>query len=378
MSAENDNKDIKTSAEEEKDSAQEMPVKQLEELHKPPRSNHGSRLMLWVLIGVAVVICAGLLTIAPYMMEGSDKDVTVRIPKDATMQNLTDTLNKYFPEAYTDKVVKLLALSDFDPKERHGAYDLPKGATPFATMRKISRGSQSPVRLTINGFRTMPVLAERMGRKMEFSKEDFLKAVQDSAYLAQYGLTPEQAMSLFFEDTYEVYWSASPYDVLDKIGRNYKNFWTEGKTRAAAEGFDLTPAEMMTLASIVDEETNQVLEKGRIGRLYVNRLDKDMKLQADPTVRFAIGDFSIQRVTNNHLKFESPYNTYLHEGLPPGPLRTTSRKTVEEILNSKPSEDLFMCARPDFSGFHNFASTYEQHLENARAYQKALDERGIK
>lgn len=353
--------------------------KELENLvPRKPRPTGGNKILMWILIILAIVICTGMLIIAPYMVNGSERDVTFRIPKDATIENVTDTLNKYFPEDYSNKVVRLLTVYGFDPAERHGSYELPKGATPFATMRKLSRGGQTPVRLTINGFRFLPYLSERMGRKMEFTPEEFLAAATDSAYLAKYGLTPQQALSLFLEDSYEVYWTATPYEVLDKIGLNYTSFWTEGKKEVALEDLGLTPAEVMTLASIVDEETNQVLEKGRIGRLYVNRLDKDMPLQADPTVRYALNDFFIQRVNNAHTRVQNPYNTYVNKGLPPGPIRTTSRRTVEEILSAEPSADLYMCARPDFSGFHNFASNYDQHLENARLYQHALDERGIK
>lgn len=350
--------------------------KKMESKRKKPSGNN--KLLMWILISVALLVSLGMLTISPYMMNGSAKDVTFRIPKDASMDNVTDTLNKYFDNDYSAKVVRLMSLYGFEPAERHGSYELPKGATPFATMRKLSRGAQTPVRLTINGFRQLPYLAERMGLKMEFSPEDFIEAATDSAYLVQYGLTPEQALSLFLEDTYEVYWSSSPREVLDKIGQNYSSFWNQGRREAAREKLGLSPAQVMTVASIVDEETNQVLEKGRIGRLYANRLDKGMKLQADPTVRYALNDFTIQRVTNENTRFDSPYNTYVVAGLPPGPIRTTSRKTIDEILNSQPSTDLFMCARPDFSGYHNFAATYEEHLENARLYQKELDERGIR
>lgn len=353
--------------------------KQVEKIRNRRPSRHsGTGVLLWILIALAVLICAGMLTIAPYMMNGSEADVTVRIPRNATMQNVTDTLNKYYPEGYAKKVVNLLTIYGFEPTERHGLYVLPKGATPFATMRKLSRGAQTPVRLTINGFRSLPYLSERMARKMEFSSDDFMKALNDSAYLAKYDLKPGQALALFLEDTYDVYWTATPYEVLDKIGQNYTTFWTSGKKEVARDELDLSPAEMMILASIVDEETNQVLEKGRIGRLYVNRLDKGMKLQADPTVKFALGKFELQRITGEHLQTDSPYNTYRVTGLPPGPIRTTSRRTLEEILQSKPSADIYMCARPDFSGFHNFAATYDEHLQNARRYQEALNERGIK
>lgn len=344
---------------------------------RPPRTQ-GYKIMMWILIGIAVLICMGMLTIAPYMMNGSEKDVTFRIPEKATMQNVEDTLTKYFPQDYSEKVMRLLSIYNFEPEKRHGSYVLPKGATPFATMRKISRGAQTPVRLTINGFRSLPYLAQRMSLKMDFSPEEFIRAATDSAYLSKYGLSPEQALSLFLEDSYEVYWTNSPEEVLDKIGRNYNAYWTEGKREIAEEELGLSPSEVMIIASIADEETNQTLEKGKIGRLYVNRLDKGMPLQADPTVRFALNDFSIQRVTNQHTRVNSPYNTYVVKGLPPGPIRTTSRKTLDEILTSSPSSDLYMCARPDFSGFHNFADTYDAHLENARLYQKALDERGIR
>lgn len=345
---------------------------------KRPKSNANARLLLWILISVAVLICLGMLTIAPYMMNGSEKDAIVRIPRGATKETVADTLRKYFPEDYSDKVMRLLTVYGFDPEERHGLYEIPKGATPFATMRRLSRGGQTPVRLTINGFRSLPYLAQRMGLKMEFSPEELMAKVTDPEYISKYGLTPDQALALFLEDTYEVYWTNTPEEVLDKIGQNYLNYWNEGRKAMAYDSMQLTPADMMIIASIVDEETNQTLEKGRIGRLYVNRLDKGMPLQADPTVRFALNDYSLRRVTNQHTRVESPYNTYLHKGLPPGPIRTTSRRTLTEILDSEPSSDLYMCARPDFSGFHNFASTYDEHLENARAYQRELDEKGIK
>lgn len=375
----NNNDDKNSSIVEDKEQ-KKKDERQLEEILldvKPKHRNHSNRIILWILLSMVVLVAAGFFTIAPYMVKGSDDDIIIRIPKGATMQTVEDTLNKYYTEDYSRKVLNLLELYGFKPEERHGSYLLPKGATPFATMKKLSRGAQTPVRLTINGFRSIDYLAERMGRKMEFSKEDFLKAMQDPKLLAEYGLNPENALSLFLEDTYEVYWTATPEEVLKKIGDNYNSFWSEGRRKQAGD-LDVTPAEMMVLASIVDDETNQVLEKGKIGRLYLNRLDKNMKLQADPTVRFAMNDLTIRRVTNEHLKVDSPYNTYKYEGLPPGPLRTTSRQTITEILNSQPSTDLFMCAREDFSGFHNFAATYDEHLENARRYQKELDERGIK
>lgn len=339
--------------------------------------HHGSRLTLWILISFGVIVVLGLVSIAPYMMKKSDSEVTLRIPHDATKEQVRDTLAKYYDDDYAAKVLHMASILGFDPAARNGLYVIPKGASPFATARKISRGAQDQIEIRFNAFRSLDYIAERLALKMEFGKDAFLDAATDSAYLAQYGLSPENALALFIDDSYYVYWSATPKEVLDKIGSNYIIFWNEGR-RDMADSNGLTPAEVMILASIVDDETNQVQEKGRIGRLYINRLDKDMPLQADPTLKFALNDFSLRRILDEHKKVDSPYNTYTHKGLPPGPLRTTTRTTVDEILRSQPTTDLFMCARPDGSGFHNFASTYDDHLKNARNYHDYLNEKGIK
>lgn len=359
------------------DKENRTPQEDLFKAEEKIKSPGGSRLTMWVLISIGILVILGIFTISPYMVKGTEKAVTIRIPKGATITHVKDTLTKYYGEEYTGRVLKLLKLGGFKPEERYGAYDLPSGTSAFAAMRKLSRGGQSPVRLTINGFRSIPFLAERISAKMDFSADDFIKAATDSAFLAKYGLNRENALALFVDDTYEAYWTSTPEEVLKKFGENYQNLWSEGRVEDAKD-LGLEPAEMMVLASIVDDETNQDREKGRIGRLYVNRLESNMKLQADPTVKFALQDFAIRRVTKDHLKVDSPYNTYMYAGLPPGPLRTTSRKTVTSILQSKPSTDLYMCAREDFSGNHNFAATYDEHLENAKRYQAALDERGIK
>ena len=196
-------------------------------------------------------------------------------------------------------------------------------------------------------------------------------------YLSNYDLTPENSLALFLDDTYEVYWSTSAKSVLDKIGENYLRFWTQER-RQKASALGRTPAEMSILASITDEESNAAEEKGTIGRLYNNRLQKGMRLQSDPTVRFAVNDFTIRRVKGEHLKINSPYNTYKISGLPPGPIRTTGAKTIDLILNSEPNDYIYMCAKEDFSGRHNFAKDYAEHSANAMRYRKALDARGIK
>lgn len=328
---------------------------------------------LWLLAAVVILGCVSML---PMMVSGADRDAVIRIPADATEKNLADSLTRYLGEAYSDKVMKLVRMRKINIKERHGAYMIPKGTSPFRAMRKLGRGAQQPVRLTINGFRSLDTMAERIAARLDSNKEELLKAFTDEKNLAPYGLTSAQAPALFLDDTYEVYWTATPEELMKKIGENYLNVWNDER-RKKAEALGLSPADVATIASITDEETTKKDEKGRIGRLYINRLNKGMRLQADPTVRFAAGDFTIRRVRKEHLNVESPYNTYRHAGLPPGPIRTTGVETIDLILDSKPSDDLYMCAREDFSGYHNFASEYGEHMQNALRYQHALDTRGI-
>lgn len=340
-------------------------------------STSAGRRMLFLLLGLAICAILFLVALYPMVMVGAPCDATIKIPRNATYESVNDSLTKYFGESYAKKVINLCHLRNKEFCERHGAYEIRKGTNALGAMRRLTSGAQTPVRITINGFRSLPLLIERVSRKMEFPKDSLAAALFDTTLLAEYGLTPENAMALFLDDTYEVYWSASPRELISKIGDNYKYVWGATNTRRAKE-LGLTPTEVVILSSIVDEETNDKNEKGIIGRLYINRLNNNMKLQADPTVRYAVGDFTIQRVTKADLKTESPYNTYLHHGVPPGPIRTTSAATIRAVLESEPNNYLYMCAKEDFSGSHNFSASYDEHLRNAGQYQAALDREGIK
>ena len=340
-------------------------------------SDSGKRTSLYLIVGVVAVFVAAVILSAPLLLSGSKKDATVYIPRDATKAQVSDTLHKYFEKGYADRVMFMIKAQRIDLSKRYGAYFIPEGTSPFRAMRKLSRGAQTPVRLTINHFRDFNALSEAIGAKIDASPEEFRRAATDPKFLAEYGLTPDQALSLFIEDSYDVYWSTTPEEIVKKIAKNYTGFWNdENRRKAAAKG--LTPGEVMIIASIADEESNMADEKGRIGQLYINRLNKGMRLQADPTVRYAVGDFTIKRVTSKHLQTESPYNTYLIDGLPPAPIRTTSKRTLQAILDEGPSDELYMCAREDFSGYHNFAADYATHTQNALRYQHALDQRNIK
>lgn len=340
-------------------------------------SRKGKRLLLILLLVILAMTIAGTIIIFPMTSAKAPTSAMVKIPKDARNNQIADTLTKYFGQDYSDRVMRYVNFRGLEFASRHGAYRIKAGYTPLQAVTKIFRRGQSPVRITINGFRSLPLLTERIGNKMEFSNSDLEALLQDTTFLSKYGLTPDNALALFFEDTYEVYWTDSPEKVMKKIGDNYLSFWSPARVKRAHE-MGLSRSDLMILGSIADEETNKAQEKGRIGRLYINRLITGMKLQSDPTVRFALNDYTIRRVKGEHLHVDSPYNTYKYAGLPPGPIRTTSRETVEAILTSKLTNDIYMCAREDFSGYHNFAATYDEHLRNAAKYQKALDARGIK
>lgn len=335
------------------------------------------RFLLYTLIFTAAIIIAGGILVFPMMFEGAENTALIKIPENATSKNVADSLTKYFGKSYSDKIMRYTKIRGIDFAKRHGAYLIEEGMSPFKGMIQICRRGQTPLNITINGFRSLSTLAGRVAAKTDFTAEEFLKLAEDSTYLAQYGLKPGQSMSLFLDDTYEIYWSNTPREVLDKIAANYKSIWNEER-RKKASSLGASPADISIIASITDEETNKKNEKGTIGRLYLNRLSKGMKLQSDPTVRFALNDFTIKRVKGNHLAFDSPYNTYMYAGLPPGPIRTTSVATIDSILNSKPSGHLYMCAKEDFSGYHNFSDNYSDHVKNALRYQHQLDLKGIK
>lgn len=347
-----------------------MPQKQHNRKNKPATR------YAWLLWTAAAVVLS--VSIAGFiLLSGSaPSSAIVKIPKNASSGQASDTLAKYLGEGYTKKVMRLARLRGTDFSTRHGAYLIEAGESPLSAMRRITSGAQHPVSLTIKGFRLLPTLVEKTAAKFDFPPDSLAAILADPETLRPYGLSPVQALALFINDSYDFYWSASPADIIDKIGAHYNDIWTESR-RSKAAALGLSPADIMTIASITDEETNALDEKGTIGRLYINRLHKGMPLQADPTVRYAAGDFTIRRVTGQHLRIDSPYNTYRVKGLPPGPIRTTSVETIDAILDSSPHDFLFMCAKEDFSGRHNFAATFAEHQANARRYQQELDRRGI-
>ena len=260
---------------------------------------------------------------------------------------------------------------------RTGRYRLHPGTTYIGLYRQLRNGAQEPMNLVVPTSRTMDRLASVLSQSLMLDSAEIASALTDSAFCNNYGYTTATIPALFIPNTYEVSWDISFDKLVERMERENSRVWTSER-KAKAEALGLTHEEVATLASIVDEETANDAEKPMIAGVYLNRLRLGMPLQADPTVKFAVGDFSLRRILNKHLKVESPYNTYLVEGLPPGPIRIPSIAGLNAVLNRVEHPYLYMCAKEDFSGTHNFAQTLPEHYRNARRYVKALNARGIR
>ena len=272
---------------------------------------------------------------------------------------------------------KLLAkYYDYPGNIKTGHYAIRPNDDIYRLFRRISRGRQSPVNLSFNNIRTRDRLAAVVSNQLMLDSAGLAGKLYDSAFCARQGFKEETIISLFIPNTYEIYWDITPEAFFERMQKEYKTFWNDKRLKQAAEiGF--TPLEIMTIASIVEEETNNAKEKPVIAGLYINRLHQDMPLQADPTVKFGLQEFGLHRIRGNHLNVDSPYNTYKHTGLPPGPIRIPSIEGIESVLDYTRHNYLYMCAKEDLSGTHNFASTFAEHQANAKKYWHALNKRKI-
>ena len=239
----------------------------------------------------------------------------------------------------------------------------------------LRAGRQSPIKLTISTARTVEDIAGVVGKKIEPDSTEILALFNDASLIEEYGFKPETIISMILPDTYEMYWNTDAKGFFSKMKDEYDKYWI--KYTDKLESLDMTKSEIATLASIVQKESNTKSEKPTIARVYLNRLEQGIKLQADPTVVFGIGDFTIRRVLNRHLAQDTPYNTYLHEGLPPGPICMPSKSSIEAVLNAEKHDYLFFCAKPGYNAGHAFATSNQQHERNAAVYRKWLNQERI-
>lgn len=263
-------------------------------------------------------------------------------------------------------------------KIRPGRFAVTPGMSESDIVDLLINGEETPVHFKLSLVRTEDELVDLFSSRLALKKDSLISVLRDSVVLNSLGgFSPEDVRCLFLPGEYDILWNESPRGILKQMKKRYGEFWNSSR-KAKAKALDLTPQQVAIIASIVEEESGKRDEWGKIARLYMNRYKIGMPLQADPTIKFASGRFDLRRITAEYLKTPSPYNTYKNKGLPPGPIRLASGKAIDAVLDAPETKDIYMCAKEDFSGYHNFAETYSQHQKNARNYQIELDKRGIK
>jgi UPF0755 protein len=309
---------------------------------------------------------------------GDFKETTyIYLKKDAQYENLIKQIKKENVVRDLSSFESMAKTMNLQANIHPGKYKFKQGMSNYTMIKKLRSGDQEVVKIVVNKLRTKKQIAEHLADKIEANPKDFLQLFDDNEYLKQFDLDSNNVQCLVMPYTYDVYWNTSAADVMEKMAKAYRRFWTNER-KQKAKSWGLSQSEVITIASIVDEETNQNDEKGNVASVYLNRIKKGMKLQADPTARFGYGDFTIHRVLNKHIRHKSPWNTYVVEGIPPGPICTPQPSSITAVLNAPKTDYIFFCAKEDFSGYHNFATNGAEHEANARKFREAMNKRGIR
>jgi UPF0755 protein len=355
-----------------------MALKRLYLKNKPSRKI----MIVFAVTGILLVVLliSGLRMANNYWGANIDlknqKETFIYIPNDADFE-LVKTL--IYREDIIIKKSSFEWAANFMGYTQHikpGRYRVVNGMSNSALIKMLKVGHQAPVRLTFNNIRQKEKLAGIVSKKLEADSAEIVLLLNDEAFLKPLGVNRETALTLFIPDTYEFLWNTDGKGFVSRMKKEYDRFWNSQRVEKAKK-LSMTQQEVMILASIVDEETIKQDEKPVVAGLYINRLKKGILLQADPTVKFANGNFQVNRILKKDLEIDSPYNTYKYAGLPPGPIRVASVSGIDAVLNAQPHDYYYMCAKEDFSGYHNFAKTLEQHNRNAAKYRRALKERNI-
>ena len=338
---------------------------------------YGAGTCLLIVIGIVYLYC-----FSSFSKNGNTE--YVYIDSD---DNIDSVYNKVKPIANAIPFQAFHTLTNHSGYAEHirtGRYAIHPGDGALKIWRHLKNGLQEPVNLTIPSVRTLDKLAGEVGKRLMIDSATLYKALTNEEMCKKYGYDTATIACMFIPNTYDLYWNTSVEKFFDRMQKESKKFWNFERTEKA-KNMNLTPNEVITLASIVDEETANNAEKPMVAGMYYNRLKlrdaeypNGMPLQADPTIKFAWKKFELKRIYNNLLYIDSPYNTYKNTGLPPGPIRIPSVAGIDAVLNHVHHDYLYMCAKEDFSGTHNFAKTYQEHLQNAAKYSKALNDRGIK
>lgn len=332
----------------------------------------------WIyLLSVLLLAClaAGITAFVQFRGNAVEEEYELFVSSRAAYGDLVDSLmprlkHRAAFRSYARRI-------DLEQTFKPGHYVLEPGMDVVEVARMFKLGLQTPVRVTINNVRTPAQLAGKLARQIDADSAAILRSLTSEKLAAEVGFDSLTLFSMFIPDSYECWWTVTPEEFVRRMKQEYDRFWTEERD-AKRRRSGLSRLEVMTLASIVYEETRKSDEMPRIAGVYINRLRRGIPLQADPTVKYAMQDFTLRRILHRHLKTESPYNTYRNRGLPPSPICMPGKNAIDAVLDFEEHDYIFFCARPEFDGYHNFARTLREHNANARAYSRELNRRKIK
>jgi len=312
----------------------------------------------------------------PNVNLNGNKSTYIYIPTGANYNDVTNILYKHNLIINRSSFEWVAEKKNYINHIKPGRYKIKSKMSNNALVNLLRSGKQEPINLVFNKIRTKERFAGIISNQIEADSTSILNRLNDSDYLKKYNKNKATAMSLFIPNTYELYWNTSTDKFINRMYIEYKKFWNKARLNKAKK-LNMSPTDIIILASIVEEETIKNDEKPTVAGVYINRLHKNIRLQADPTVRFAIGDFEVKRILNKHLKIDNPYNTYKYNGLPPGPICIPTISSIDAVLNYKHHNYLYFCAKDDFSGYHSFAKTLKEHNKNASKYRSALNKNKI-
>ncbi len=339
------------------------------------------KISIFILLGIFIVGIFGYkyyrIMLSPNVPKDLKSDL-VQIPSGLDFEEVVTLLKSQRVIENEDNFRSMAKQMGYDTNPvRAGQFKIAAGIGNYRLVHILKNHRETPVKFVIHNKRTLQQIAGACDKAFEADSLTFLSALMDEAFWKKNGYNLETAMSAFIPNTYEIYWTITPKDLLKKMIQERDLFWDQENRRAKAKALNYSEAQVYTLASIVETESQNKAERPRIAGVYINRLRIGIPLQADPTLVFAIGDFSMRRIYTVHTQIDSPYNTYKYAGLPPGPIYMSSISSIDAVLNAEKHGYLYFCAKPDFSRTHNFAKSLDAHNVNAANYQRWLNEQGI-
>ncbi|MDQ3050338.1 MAG: endolytic transglycosylase MltG [Bacteroidota bacterium] len=351
-------------------------------MSKKVKSTKGKKILISMFIVLVItVLIAGYnfynKIYLPNISFSNREQQYIYIPTGASFSDVVNLLNEKKMLKNAASFEWVAEQMNYKNQVKPGKYHIRKKMSNRDLVVLLRSGQQEPVKVTFNNIRTREQLASIVGVQLEADSSSIMGLLGNNAFLSKYGFNDTDCMALFIPNTYEFYWNTSAKQFIERMTKEYKKFWNESR-RMKATNMGLNQTDVSVIASIVEQETQKNDEKPVIAGVYINRFKKGWKLEADPTLVYAAGDFTIQRVLNIHKEIDSPYNTYMNTGLPPGPICLPSIVTLDAVLNYTRHEYMFFCAKDDFSGYHSFAKSYSEHLINARRFQNELNRRKIR